>query len=394
MRIHIYNYDNSKKLTAFDESHLSSLRISHTINELSSCTMTFPMDAEPEIISVQGFENVYIEDERGNIIFGGLIVKSTANPSGSSISCYDHRWLLTKLILDEGFDLSEDDDILEAINYLIALGQIKRRIPIEFDMDKSALNPDYKTSLRFETGDTIGSCLRKIIEPILARWAVRYEKVGDYIIGKLIVRSIVGVTPEGVGIARIKEKSEDGEIVPLIYEEGQGNNNVQSFSFDSDMSNYNSRTKIGYKIDGESVYYTAPPTGSSPALETVFGICEKYATDYSAASEEGARRSSIVNQTYITSGVDIILSPDFTRFLNCGDRVVIKIKSQTLLGAEDGISARIDKIDYIWSDGLLSRTLGFDIMNQLKFSGSNDVVREMNELSSKQSNSDQYYFNH
>jgi len=394
MRIHLYDYLNTNKKATMKAEAFIGIGISHTIDDFSSANLSFSITEEIADTEIRQFDNIYVEDDDGEIIFGGVISGFSVKPTGGQLTCYDHRWMLTRLILEDAITLAASDDVLDAVEQLIEAARAKRpSLPIVFDRAGSIINPAYQADLKFEIGDDIGSCLQKIIQTLYARWQMRYYKDGNSIFGNLVVRSVRGVSPEGVGISRSWAQSEDGEVIRLFYGEGDNRSNMQDFTFTGDFSSYASRAKVGARINGNPAFFTADPDETSAQYEFQFGRTEVYVSDYNANSPETALALSRINQNYPRQDFDVLLSPLFTRRLNCGDRVSIAIASP-LLNVEDGTtSARIDAVSYNFKDGYLERRVLANVMSPQKRTGTTGFLEAMSKVQQGLDKLDKNYFN-
>ena len=396
MKIHIYDYLNKNKKAILDGSEFSSMQISHTIDDFSSCSFGFGVTGEVVQLDIQGFDNIYVEDDSGDIVFGGIISRYNVKPTGGTLYAIDHRWILSRLVLDTAVDLTATDDVLDIVDQLIDLAKEKRIIPIDFDRDGSAINTDYRADLHFEIGDDIAGCLQKIIQTIYARWQMRYFKNGNDIYGKLIIRSVKGVTPEGVGISRSFAQSEDGSQVSLYYGEGDDKSNLQDFDFGFDLTSYASRTKIGAKIDNASVFYDSLPPETSDTfytLEYLFGRTDGYMTDYNASSKETAIALADINRVFPGQDFDVTLSPTFDKKINCGDRVNVIISSPVLRVDRNLISVRVDAVTYTLKDGYLECRLFINTMSPQKRSGTTGLLQAISDIKQRLDGLDKNYFN-
>lgn len=393
MRIHLYDFLNKNKKAILRGEDFSGVSISHNIDDFSSCSLQFTITESLVNTPVQGFDNIYVEDDNGDIIFGGIITGYQVTPNGGSFTCFDHRWVLTRLVLDEAITLASSDNVLDKVEELLAAAKAKRQIPLEFDRDGSAINDDFRADLKFEIGDDIGSSLQKIIQTIYARWAVRYFKDGNVIYGKLVVRSVRGVSPEGVGISRSWAQSEDGEVINMFYGEGDNRSNIQDFQFVFDLQNYTSRSKVGVKIGDESQFFQAEPDPTSAVFEFYFGRAENFATDYKINSQDTALVFSRINQTYPRQDIDCTVMPTFTRRLNCGDRVSLEIKSPLLTVAKNQITARIDSVQYTYRDGYFERRIFLNTMSPQKRTGTTGLLQTISAIQQRLEGLDQNYFN-
>lgn len=394
-QVHIYDFLNKNKLAQYSGAEYLSLNISHSIDDFSTATLTFNQRSRSNETQMLGFENVYIEDSEGNIIFGGLLVSFQITENVGSMTLYDHRWVLSRLILDQVVTLDSSKNVLDVVEELITAAKAKRSIPLEFYRDGSAFNPDYTADLRFEIGDDIGSCMQKIIQTTYSRWAVRYTRQENEIFGRLIVRSVRGVTPEGVGIARGFHHTEDGEFVHLIYVEGEEHNNIQSFNLVQDLSQMTTRSKLGAKIGGESKFYNSTSYQTDPylfQLEFYYGRTEGYASDYKANSAATGRTLANLNQTLPRIDADVVLAPNFTRYLNCGDRVSMSLKSPMIIGLDKN-TVRIDAISYTSKDGYLERRMFINFMSPQKRPGTNGLLQQISDMQQKLDGLDKNYLN-
>lgn len=395
MIIHIYDFLNKNKLAQIKGSEFLGVNVNQTIDDFSSATLVINAESKFNDVPTQGFENVYIEDDNGNIIFGGILIGYNIGANSASINLYDHRWVLSRLILDAPMTMTASDDVLDTVEALLTAAKAKRAIPLEFDREGSAINPAFNADLKFEVGDDIGGALQKIIQTIYARWAVRYYKSGNEIFGKLVVRSVRGVTPEGVGIARAIHQSEDGELVTLSYREGDFNNTIQDFKFIQDFSLLSTRAKLGAKIGVDTQFYDSnrhQTDGYVYSLEFFFGRTEEYISDYKANSPATALAVANISQTLPRADVEVTPSPDFITHLNAGDRVNVVIDSPLLSGV-NGNTVRIDSISYTTKDGYLERTLLLNFMSPQKRAGTTGLLQAMSNIQQKLDGLDKNYFN-
>ncbi len=394
MRIHLYDFLNKNKKATIEGAEFSGLQIGHTIDDFSSCTLNFGLTDSIINIAIQGFDNIYVEDDDGHIVFGGIITGYNVTPTSGTFNCFDHRWVLTRLILDEVITISASDDLLDKVEILLAAAKAKREIPLEFDREGSAINPDYGADLRFEIGDNIGSSLQKIIQTVYARWAVQYVKDGDVIYGKLVVRSVRGVTPEGVGISRSKFQSDDGKEITLFYGEGSERSNMQDFNFVFDLSSYTSRTKVGAKIGDVSQFFDSPvPQDVFAQFEYFFGRADGFVTDYNANSPATAYALADINRTLPRQDLDVLLTPTAGLDLNCGDRVNVVIDSPLLAIAYGVIAVRIDAITMTYKDGYFEKRLFVNTMSPQKRTGTTGFLQAVNDIKERLDGLDKNYFN-
>jgi len=265
----------------------------------------------------------------------------------------------------------------------------------EFDREGSAINPAYQADLHFEIGDDIGSSLQKIIQTIYARWAVRYFKSGNEIFGKLIVRSVRGVTPEGVGISRSTFHSEDGELVTLFYGEGDHRTNIEDFTLVQDFVSMTTRHKIGTKVGESAAFYDSTQhltDGYVFQLEFFYGRMEGYSSDYKANSPATGIALANISQTLPRIDIEVVPSPDFTTYLNCGDRVNLVIESPLVTGIV-GNSVRVDSITYTSKDGYLERRILLNFMSPQKRAGTTGFLQAVSEIQQKLDGLDKNYLN-
>ena len=395
MKIHIYDFLNKNKLAQLDISEFSKVSIGHTIDDFSTAVIYYNSESKFNGIETSGFENVYIEDDDGNIIFGGILTGYNITSSGASISLSDHRWILTRLILDESITLSAGQNILDVVEELLNVAQSKRSIPIEFDRDGSAYNSDYVADLKFEIGDDIGGSLQKIIQSTYSRWAVRYYKSGNEIYGKLIVRSVIGVTPEGVGIARGSYTSEDGTIIRMLYSEGDPQSNIQTYKVVQDLSRMSTRTKLGSKTGGVPAYYDSNKHLTDLyvyRLEYFFGRTEEFVSDNKVNSEETGQALANLSQTMPRADVEVVLDPTWDIHLNCGDRVDLTIKSKLITGIEDR-QVRIDSVTYEIKSGYIEKRILLNFMSPQKRTGTTGLLQAIGNIEQRLDGLDKDYLN-
>lgn len=393
MNIHIYDYLNKNKKFKFKSEDFTSISVNLNIDNFSSCTLGFSNNPIINDKDIRAFDNIYIEDDDGNIIFGGIISGYSINAKNGQFNCLDHRWIFTRLIIDEAIVLTSSENVLDVVDTLIAVAKSKRNIPVEFSREDSAINTDYKADLRFEIGDDIGGSIQKIVQTLYARWVVKYTINENAIDGKLIIRSITGVTPQGIGISHTDFSTEDGEVVTLFYGEGNNNSNLADYTFVFDLQNYASRSKIGVKIDNISKFYVADPDTTSRGGEYFFGRTENFSTDYTANSPETALVLSTLNQVYPRQDLDCLLEPNFKTQINIGDRVNIVIDSPLLNAARQTLTARIDSIQYNYKDGYMERRLFANTMSPQKRLGATGMIEAVANMKQKLDALDQSYFN-
>jgi len=395
MIIHIYDFLNKNKLGQLNAEEFLDVNVTQDIDDFSTASLSYNSESKFNAVTTQGFENIYIEDDNGKIIFGGILTAYNIGDSGASITLYDHRWILTRLILETVVTLDHGESVLDVVEELITAAKAKRAIPLEFDREASAFNDEYAADLRFEIGDDIGTALQKIIQTTYSRWAVRYEKRGNEIFGRLIVRSVRGVTPEGVGIARSKHQSEDGSRVTLIYAEGGAHNNIQKFQITQDLSQMTTRSKLGAKIGGESQFFDSTLHNTDPTVftyEFYYGRTEGFSTDYKANSESTGRTLANINQTLPRIDMEVTLSPDFDIHLNAGDRVSVIIESPLITGI-NGNTVRIDAVSYTLRNSHLERVLKLNFMSPQKRPGTTGLLQAISGMQQKLDGLDKNYFN-
>jgi len=393
MKIHLYDFLGKNKIKTFDTSDFLSLSITHNIDDFSTLTLGFGIVRAVNETGIGVYQNIYVEDDEGRIIFGGIITGFSTTAQGGTFKAIDHRWIFSKLILDAEMNLTSSEDVLDVVEDLINAAKAKREIPVFFNREGSAISDQYQADLTFSRGDDIGSSLQKIIQSIYARWAVRYTKVGNEVIGFLIVRSVRGVSPEGVGIARSIHQSEDGTIVKLSYEEGSQQNTIHTFNVNYDAAPYVSRATLGVKLgeDQEPTFVNAAPDGFSAFFESNYGRTEAFSTDYKVASLETAQQLSGMNQVYPTIDVQIQPTPDFTPHLNCGDRVLLAIKSP--LVELPGNTVRVDSVSYTMEDGYLTRSISLNLTSMQKRPGTGGILKKINDMDTALDDLGKHYFN-
>lgn len=387
MRVHIFDTYNVNKIAALPISYFQNISIEHLIDDFSSASLSvvkLPLISADEI---NPFDNLYIEDDNGKIIFGGIITAHNLNPKNGTISCLDHRWLFSRLVLDEELIINTGDDLYEVFNNLISIVQEKRQIPIIFSDELSGFADGAGADLRFEIGENIGSVFGKIVKSIIGRWGIKYELNGSDIIGKLFVRSAGGITPEGAGISRSIQKSEDGSEVTLRYIEGGMNNTIDDFTFNFDITRQATTVKIAYRQDGETAYYTFDPlTGSfEETLAEQFGKTEVFVSDYNVTSLQTAFITAFLNQLRPTQDLTMQLSRDFDGEVNVGDRVNIDIKTNlfevNLL--EDNPVVRIDKATYKIDDSGIARSVYASASNPRIQNNNPNIIDEFSRVRSR-----------
>ena len=395
MKIHVYDFLNKNKIALLDGSEFTAVKVDLTIDDFATASLSYNGKSRINEVATTGFENVYIEDDAGNIIFGGILASYSITETDATWTMYDHRWVLSRLILDSVIELGADDNVLDVVAELIDAAKAKRAIPLEFDLEGSAFNPDYHADLRFEVGDDIGTALQKIIQSTYSRWAVRYFKSGNEISGKLVVRSVRGVTPEGVGISRTIHQSEDGDRITMRYIEGDPTNNIQSFTITQDLSRFTTRFKLGAKVGEESLFFDSTQhltDGYTQLLEFYFGRTDGYATDYKANSAETGRSLANIYNVLPRIETQIVVSPEFTRYLNAGDRVGLTLHSPMIQGIKDN-TVRVDAITYQSRDGYFERTMLLNFMSPQVRPGTTGLLQKISDMEGQLDGLNKNYFN-
>lgn len=392
MKIHIYDPQHRQKIAQLRGEDFLRVEINLNIDDLHTCTLRASSISPFNDILLQGMENYYIEDDSGEIIFGGIATSLQVDTQGTTITLYDHRWVYYKLILDAPETLTQANDVVEFVGKLLRIAQAKRNIPIALDIASSQINNAFRADLHFEVGESIGSALQKIIQTIYARWAINYEKNDNQIIGKLIIRSVLGVTPEGIGISQSIYHSESGRVVTIHYEEGSALNNILSFNFTQDFTNATTRTKVGIKLDGNPVFVDVPPYGVNQFIETTYGRSESFMTDYYANSVQTGSVVGQINQTFPRSDITVTLAPNFKEIVKAGDRVSVYINTPQLVSTERA-GMRVDSVRYNRQDGYWDITLHLNAMSPQKRSGTSGLLETLSKVDQGLDSLDKNYFN-
>ena len=376
MIIHIYDAQNQTKLGQLNASDFTRISINRNIDDFNTAVLQHTINRNIAEVGLQGFENLYIEDNNGEIIFGGILSSYNVSSKSNTLNLLDHRWVLSRLILDSVLTVTPGDDVIDTVETLINLAKDKRNIPLVFDREASAFNETFQADLRFEVGDDFASSIQKIIQTVYARWAVEYSFIGNDIIGKLRVRSVRGVTPEGVGRASGYFTNESGEIITMRYEEGGDFNTIQDFNLTYDLSSYTSRTTVGTKIGGVNQFIVSPPEGNSAFFEATFGRAEGYTTDYKANSVKTAEVVSTINQVLPRIDIQVVLNPKSDIRIIPGDRVNLIISSPLLQGVSGNL-VRVDALTYDYNDGIFERSALLNFMSPQKRVGSTGLLQKI-----------------
>ena len=394
MRVIFTNRTTQDRILTLLESDFTGVSIEHTIDDFSSCSLSFAPVGNMTVIdkSIAPFDNIYIEDDDKKIVFGGVVVNYRINRSGGQINAIDHRWLLSRFVTDSDIVISQNSEIETVVKDLVNLAKSKRIIPIIFDEENSELNPDYFTEQTFKLGSNIAACIQKIIQSVYARWAIRYEWSGDAIVGRLILRSVRGISPEGVGISRTGYQTEDGTKILLMYQEGNSRNNLEDFDYVLDAAQYTSRTKVGYKNGGVGTIKNVPAFDFSATLEYLLGAAESFVSDYNIDSEDAAIQIGRLNQTPIRQDFTVTISPDIHLDLNCGDRVALFIDTP-ILKTNTEYQVRIDSISMERKEGYFTKKMLLNSMSPIKRIGTSDLLAKINSTGSKVSDIDISYLN-
>ena len=390
MRVYFYDLLQNKLQLSLPVSDFSDVNIEHSIDGISSLRLGITNEFAQVPYEITPFDNIYIEDDQGRIIFGGVISGYNVQAKSGQITAYDHRFLFKRLIADKKYTISEDDNLLEKVQEVFDAAQQKRKIPIVFDRDRSAINEKYTTDLSFKVGDKYAKILKKIVKSTQSRWAIEYEKTGNSITGHLFVRSIFGVTPEGVGVSHSVDKSEDGSRINLFYKEGSQANTINNFTFRYDMAKMNTRTKVGIKTDGQKEFVDVPPNGFTARLQGRFGITESYINDYKVDSKDAAQTIGDINQNLPVQELSITLARDFKKYLRTGDRVSLEIEVP-LLYFPGEISSRIDGITYVYREGGFERQLKVNVQNPKKRIESTAIIDQIEKVNERLDDLDKDY---
>ena len=379
MIIHIYDAQNQTKIGQLSASDFTRISINRNIDDFNSATLQHTFNGNISEVGLQGFENLYIEDETGEIIFGGILASYSITSKQNTLNLLDHRWVLSRLILDNVLNVNAGDDVIDTVETLIDLAKAKRSIPLVFDREASEFNTTFEADLRFEIGDDFASSIQKIIQTVYARWAVEYSFIGNDIIGKLRVRSVRGVTPEGIGRASGYFTNESGEIITMRYEEGGELNSIQDFTLTYDLSSYTSRTTVGTKIGGVNNFIVTPPEGNSAFFENTFGRTEGYITDYKANSVQTAHVVSTISQVPPRIDIEVLINPKSGIRIIPGDRVNLIIDTPLLQGVSGNL-VRVDAISYNFRDGIFERTALLNFVSPQKRVGTTGLLQKISQL--------------
>src|SRR5690606_10698459 len=170
--------------------------------------------------------------------------------------------------------------------------------------------------------------------------------------------------------------------------------NIKEFAFTQSADSYMPAVVVGAKIDDNSEFFTAPPTGANLAYYPFYGRFEKFITDYNANSEETALEISRTSQGFMRVDVDILMVPDYYFPFSCGDRVAVKLSGNSISGFEKKEWAgRIDRLTYTKKDGYLESRFFVNFQSPIKRTTDTGLLQTIGAMKDEISSLDKKYFN-
>lgn len=387
IRIH-YATNNEPKLVYFNSDTrkmYENLSYSDSLISTGSCTFTLIPDeiqATGDIdTDIGGFEYVYIENAHGEIVWGGILVSFSGGKDRLTVNCLGMKYALDLIRLTA--DLSITGNALTSIENLLDVAKTKRELP--FVMDSNSLVVD-DTALNFTTGKTIYQAIKDIVDSAYLRFIFTYEKSGITITPKILVRSVLGISPEGVGINRGLQSTETDDKVQLKYSiDSPRETNLIDFNINYDLRGMVSKGKL---ITSDAVY----DSSSSPVSEflgSYFGNVERTEVAFEITDPATAQAvaNGLVND--VSFRIDVTFEDSYNFEINIGDRISLLIKTKLLRlftpGAIDNpITPRVEEKNVSVKDGYRIITLKLNANNSQKSLA--DIIEQVNKLKTSDQN--------
>lgn len=340
MRILTYNHDGTKAKQVFNNNSAklgyTNLQYSSSLEGLGSCSFQLPKSDPSRLIGKNysellneemiGLERVFIQDDEGNILWGGVNTNFDSNTDVATVRCTELKHYFTKL---KSPVLEVTGNGLEAIEFILAQSG-----------SAITLHPDSQivdtVDIKVGSNASVYDVVKDIIEASYSRWILVHEKVGGLVETKLLCRSILGVSPAGVGLDKSKSSTEvpDDEKRFFIYDEvNTERSNIADYKVSQKHNSAVSKCIIQYKdsLGAVQEVVSEEPVGQehvSPNLvETFFGKNEKIITSLEIRNEDHAQAIANREVQFPDASVQLNMLPTDKDNLFVGDRVDFQIFS-------------------------------------------------------------------
>jgi hypothetical protein len=385
MRILVYNRTGTRLKSVFRNDFGKSnaflnLTYSSSLQGIGTCSFETPQKNPNDIIGknyydlirddIIGLERMYIEDDFGNIVWGGFNTSFRATENKTAFVCTEMKNYFTRIKSPikeiSGNGLDSIKSILNSINSEIKIHE------------DSEIVDDAK--IRLGENATVYDAIKSIINATYSRWILIHEKKDGLIETKLLCRSIKGVMPEGIGLdrSRYSKEVEDKDKRYFIYNEVDNNrNNVLSFTVNQIHDSVVTKCTVRYKEDGVSKSVTSAVTPTSLYIESLFGVHEKVISSNEIITTEHAQivadREIVAPETEVT----INAYPEKEDKISVGDRVDFQIFSGAFITAGlDGDNNvivgssryRVEEKKVVYKDGYLEISYKLTQRNTVPYS--------------------------
>ena len=380
MKIRIYDIHNQPKTLLQNTNSFQAyndLQYSHSLTGIGDCTFTLMPQQITKLRTgdkfpryeqnLNGLEYVYLEED-GKIVWAGIIVEVNSDINNTVVRCLEMKHALTLIKLDAPFAISGTaGDSIEAL-----LNEYKenRDIPMTISEKTEVVE---QVKMTFTIGKDIYSCIKAIIDGTSARWRIEYFIDGTEITTKLVARSIVGVSPEGVGIDRNISSTETDEPVFLIYDHFAPNRtNIMSVSGKYDLRGLVTENIVSTKLPtGNKIFKSLQdniedyPIGSYERtalqyleqLSFIFGKVHTFTNNVEVKDDVTGQRVADAGVSFPTYKPEFALPPEAEDRLQVGDRfsayvyspniTIIQVAGDgTYYNIPTGLRVEEKKVDY------------------------------------------------
>lgn len=390
MKILVYNHDGTrfKKLLENNSVKLdyTDLSYSSSLEGLGSCSFKLPKSDPTEFIGKNyfdildedfiGLERIFLQDDNGDIVWGGINNTFDGDTDSSQIKCKELKSYFSSLKCP--FSTATGNGLV-AINSILATSGSTITLH-----DDSNIVDDI--DIKLSANATVYDAIKSIIEGTYSRWILVHEKIGDVVQTKLLCRSIIGVSPAGVGLDRSKDSLEvdaDGKRYFIYDEVNTERTNILNYKASQKHDSVVSNCIVQYKdISGvQQVAQSMEPvdgeTHNSPSIVNYYyGKKEKVITSLEIRKPEHAQALANREVQFPDTSIKLTLYPQADDDIFVGDRVDFQIFSGGFITSgidEDGnfalVSSRFriqDKTVRV-GDGTLSITLTLSARNTVPY---------------------------
>lgn len=351
MRILVYRHDGGAIKQVFDNNSVNlgytDLQYSSSLEGLGSCSFKLPKSDPRKFIGLNyytevltqeliGLERVYLQDDNGNIVWGGINSTFDGDTEGADVKCIEMKSYFKTL--STSFTGANGNALVAIQSILTASGS-----DITLHEDSNIVDD---VNVKIPSNATVYDAIKLIIEASYSRWILVHKKVNGLIETKLLCRSIIGVSPAGVGLDRSKDSDEvqDNEKVFYIYDEvNTERSNLVSYKASQKHESVVSNCIVQYKDAGgvEQSAQSQEPVGgehNSPAvIEYFFGKNEKTITSLEIIDASHAQDVANREVQFSDTRVSVNLYPQAEDNVFVGDRVDFQIFSGSFVtGTIDG----------------------------------------------------------